>query len=70
MPETFGEMPTSCCTIQKIIRKPVKYLKLNTVYNEDCLIGMSRIPDHSIDLLWERLRSCGYREYQPPLHRL
>ena len=26
-------------------------MKLNTLYNEDCLLGMSRIPDRSIDLI-------------------
>jgi site-specific DNA-methyltransferase (adenine-specific) len=29
----------------------VKILKLDAIYNEDCLIGMNRIPDHSIDLI-------------------
>ena len=26
-------------------------MKLNTIYNEDCLVGMSRIPDGSVDLI-------------------
>ena len=26
-------------------------MKLNTIYNEDCLEGMKRIPDNSIDLI-------------------
>ena len=26
-------------------------MKLNTIYNEDCLVGMKRIPDKSIDMI-------------------
>lgn len=26
-------------------------MKTNILYNEDCLIGMSKIPDDSIDLI-------------------
>ncbi|GJF43807.1 hypothetical protein SASC256_12850 [Staphylococcus argenteus] len=26
-------------------------LKTNIIYNEDCLIGMKKIPDNSIDLI-------------------
>lgn len=26
-------------------------LELNKIYNEDCLIGMSKIPDKSIDMI-------------------
>ena len=26
-------------------------MKLNTIYNEDCLVGMKRIPDKSVDLV-------------------
>ena len=29
----------------------MKFLKLDVIYNEDCLIGMSRIPDKSIDMI-------------------
>src|SRR5947208_6087350 len=29
-------------------------LKLNTIYNEDCLLGMQRIPDGSIDMILDR----------------
>lgn len=25
-------------------------MKLNTIYNEDCLVGMKRIPDGSVDM--------------------
>jgi site-specific DNA-methyltransferase (adenine-specific) len=27
------------------------YIETNVIYNEDCLIGMSRIPDNSIDMI-------------------
>lgn len=26
-------------------------MKLNTIYNEDCLVGMNRIPDKSVDMI-------------------
>lgn len=26
-------------------------MKLNTIYNEDCLEGMKRIPDKSVDMI-------------------
>ena len=26
-------------------------VKLNTIYNEDCLDGMKRIPDKSVDMI-------------------
>ena len=26
-------------------------MKLNTIYNEDCLVGMSNIPDGSVDMI-------------------
>lgn len=27
------------------------YLELNKIYNEDCLVGMTKIPDKSIDMI-------------------
>ena len=29
----------------------INELETNVVYNEDCLIGMERIPDNSIDMI-------------------
>ena len=26
-------------------------VELNTIYNEDCLVGMKRIPDKSVDMI-------------------
>lgn len=26
-------------------------LKLNTIYNEDCLVGLKRVPDNFVDLV-------------------
>lgn len=26
-------------------------IELNKIYNEDCLVGMKRIPDESIDMI-------------------
>ena len=33
------------------MNQDINELETNVVYNEDCLIGMERIPDNSIDMI-------------------
>ena len=44
-------------------------VKLNTIYNEDCLVGMKRIPDGSIDMILTDLpygtTACSWDEVIP-----
>lgn len=40
----------SCVSCEKFFRKGIK-MELNTIYNEDCLEGMKRIPDKSVDMI-------------------
>ena len=40
-------------------------MELNKIYNEDCLVGMKRIPDGSVDLVvtsppYDNLRTYGH----------
>jgi len=36
-------------------------MKLNAIYNEDCLEGMKRIPDGSIDMILADLHEMFYK---------
>jgi site-specific DNA-methyltransferase (adenine-specific) len=44
-------------------------IELNTIYNEDCLVGMKRIPDKSVDMILCDLpygtTSCAWDEIIP-----
>lgn len=46
-----GDGEDTYCKVQSAKTKKLMNLELNRIYNEDCLEGMKRIPDKSVDAI-------------------